>query len=147
MYRHGHHLSRDPVSLSKHGKLIAACSLQHAQLTQSGQVACRAGCEKDWHLEAFLHSQLLLFSMGLLQAEQLLLCLAADLADVGIVFLSLLQLHLHFGQLLLEVVQLHTNGLPPRLGMLQDRNMAGEHQHTSPVTPCASCSAGLINAI
>ena len=52
---------------------------------------------------------------------QLLLGLAADVADVGVVLLSLLQLHLHLGQLLLEVVQLHTNGLTPCLGMLQHR--------------------------
>jgi len=77
--------------------------------------ASRAGAD----LELFLCGELFLFSMSLLQAVQLLLSLAADVADVSIVLLSLLQLHLHLGQLLLKVVQLHTDGLTPCLGMLQ----------------------------
>ncbi len=59
--------------------------------------------------------------MSLLQAVQLLLSLAADVADVGKVLLGLLQLHLHLGQLLLKVVQLHTDGLTPCLCTLQQQ--------------------------
>jgi len=80
-------------------------------------LASRAGAD----LELFLCCELFLFSMSLLQAVQLLLGLAADVADVGKVLLSLLQLHLHLGQLLLKVVQLHTDGLTPCLGMLQQQ--------------------------
>lgn len=71
------------------------------------------------HLEALLCSQLLFFSMCLLQLLQLLLRLDSNLADVGIVLLCLFQLHLHLCQLLLEVVQLHTNCFSLCLGMLQ----------------------------
>ncbi len=49
-------------------------------------LASRAGAD----LELFLCSELLLFSMSLLQAVQLLLSLAADVADVGKVLLGLL---------------------------------------------------------
>ena len=49
-------------------------------------LAGRAGTD----LELFLCSELLLFSMSLLQAVQLLLGLAADVTDVGKVLLSLL---------------------------------------------------------
>ena len=84
--------------------------------------SCGTGQGLVHYLEPLLGCELLLFCMSLLQLLQLLLWLMADLADVGVVLLSLLQLHLHLGQLLLEVVQLHTNGLPPCFGMLQHRS-------------------------
>ena len=80
-------------------------------------LASRAGAD----LELFLCSELFLFSMSLLQAVQLLLGLATDVTDVSKILLGLLQLHLHLGQLLLKVVQLHTDGLAPCLGTLQQQ--------------------------
>lgn len=70
--------------------------------THNAALLGRTGSEH--YLEPLLGCQLLFFCMSCLQPLQLLLCLASYLADVGVVLLRLLQLHLHLGQLLLKVV-------------------------------------------
>ena len=80
--------------------------------------------------------------MRVLEGMQLLLGLAADVINVGVVLLSLLQLHLHLGQLLLEVVQLHTDGLTPCLGMLQHR--IAQFTYRKPNVVAIACCNGAI---